>query len=123
MTRPTKVAAFLDATAPSWDLSLPFVMGGAILVAFPSFQYAMRYLQRSGQKPMCAADFDLPKRDAIDVKLLLGAVLFGAGWGMGGVCPGPAIVALIRPSEQLIGWALGFATGVFVDGVISPALF
>jgi uncharacterized protein len=123
MTRPTKVAAFLDVTAPSWDLSLMCVMCGALLVSFPAFQYVMRSLQQSGKKPMCAVDFELPKGDAIDAKLLLGAVLFGAGWGLGGVCPGPAIVALVRPSQQLVGWAFGFATGVFMDAVISPALF
>ena len=88
MTLPQKVIGFLDVTG-AWDYSLAFVMGGAVVVYGIAYQ-----LVRRMEKPRYAAKFHLPTSRKIDWRLLLGAMLFGAGWGLGGFCPGPALVSL-----------------------------
>ena len=86
MTDPARVIGFLDLTG-SWDPSLAFVMGGAVMV------YAVMYrLVLRRRAPWCAPAFHLPTRDDLDRRLVLGAALFGVGWGLGGLCPGPGIV-------------------------------
>lgn len=88
MTDPAKVKGFLDL-AGAWDPSLGLVMGGAIAVAVGAFALAKRR-ERSwtGQR------MELPRATVIDARLLGGGVLFGAGWGVAGYCPGPALVAV-----------------------------
>ena len=88
MTQPSKVVAFLDV-AGAWDPSLALVMGGALATHALLRRFVLR---RS--RPMFAATFSLPSQVDIDARLLVGAAMFGAGWGLGGFCPGPAIVAL-----------------------------
>lgn len=89
MTEPARVIGFLDITG-AWDPSLAFVMGGAVSV------YALLYrlIVRRLDQPLVADAFHLPTRARPDTKLLVGAALFGAGWGLAGLCPGPALVAL-----------------------------
>jgi uncharacterized membrane protein YedE/YeeE len=87
MANPAKVIGFLDLSVP-WDPSLMFVMGGAIAIGLPGF-----FLAKRMKKSLIGLPMNLPTSTAIDKKLLLGAVLFGAGWGIGGFCPGPAVVA------------------------------
>lgn len=87
MANPAKVIGFLDLSVP-WDPSLMFVMGGAIAVGLPGF-----FLAKRMKKSLIGLPMNLPTSTTIDKKLLLGAVLFGAGWGIGGFCPGPAVVA------------------------------
>ncbi|RZS56939.1 YeeE/YedE family protein [Sphaerotilus mobilis] len=87
MTDPAKVKAFLDL-AGAWDPSLAFVMGGAIAVGVFAFAAARRRSRSLSGDPM-----EIPSSTVIDARLLIGGVLFGAGWGVGGFCPGPAIVA------------------------------
>lgn len=88
MTNPAKVLDFLDITG-DWDPSLAFVMMGAIAVGFFAFRAAAR-------KPvsLLGMPVQLPGTRLIDRKLLLGAVLFGAGWGIAGFCPGPAVASV-----------------------------
>ena len=88
MTDPGKVIGFLDV-AGRWDPSLAFVMGGAILVGYFSFAFA----GRRGRTFLGDA-LQLPTRRDIDARLVLGSAVFGIGWGLGGFCPGPALVAL-----------------------------
>lgn len=88
MANPAKVLNFLDL-AGSWDPSLAFVMGGAVLVTFIGY----RLVWRRGT-PLLASGFDIPTSSRIDRPLILGAALFGIGWGIGGFCPGPAWTAL-----------------------------
>mmetsp|Transcript_36942 Transcript_36942/g.66137 ORF Transcript_36942/g.66137 Transcript_36942/m.66137 type:complete len:350 (-) Transcript_36942:74-1123(-) len=90
MTKSSKVASFLAVTDPCFDPTLMFVMGGAILVNLPVFQ-AIIHKKVFPAKPVCGTEYQMPKNNAIDKKLILGGVLFGAGWGVGGLCPGPAI--------------------------------
>ncbi len=88
MVNPEKVLAFLDVSG-NWDPSLAFVMGGALAVCLITFRLI---LKRAA--PLWADEFSLPGRSDIDRPLLLGATLFGIGWGIGGYCPGPAIASL-----------------------------
>ena len=96
MTNPAKVLAFLDVAGP-WDPTLAFVMGGALAVSAAGVALARRSL-----RPWLAETFALPTRRDLDRDLLLGAALFGAGWGLVGLCPGPALANLWRPSGELL---------------------
>lgn len=90
MTLPSKVIGFLDMFGGAWDPSLGLVMAGAIGV------HALAYrLIRGRASPLWAERWSLPNRKDIDGRLLLGAALFGVGWGLGGFCPGPGIVSLV----------------------------
>ena len=88
MANPAKVQNFLDI-AGTWDPSLAFVMGGAILVTLPGYA-----LLRRRTAPLFAPNFQWPTRNDIDGRLLAGAALFGLGWGLAGFCPGPALTAI-----------------------------
>ena len=88
MTDTRVVLGFLDITGP-WNPALAFVMIGALSVTLPAFQYLLRH-----RKPVFCDAYTLPEKAAIDARLLLGAVLFGVGWGLYGYCPGPALAAL-----------------------------
>ena len=88
MADPAKVLNFLDV-AGTWDPSLMLVMGAAVVVAFVGFRLA-----RTREQPLFAPQFPGRAAIRIDLPLIAGAVLFGAGWGLGGFCPGPALASL-----------------------------
>ena len=88
MSDPAKVLNFLDL-AGTWDPSLAFVMGGAVLVAFVGYRLVL-----ARGEPIAGDRFHLPTRNDIDARILAGPTLFGIGWGLGGFCPGPALTAL-----------------------------
>ncbi|EPG37759.1 DUF6691 family protein [Acinetobacter colistiniresistens] len=88
MSNPEKVLSFLDIFG-TWDISLMFVMIGAIAVAFIPFQKALR-----NPKTLSGEVIALPKNNQIDKKLIAGAILFGMGWGIAGICPAPAITLI-----------------------------
>ncbi len=87
MSNPAKVIGFLDITG-NWDPSLALVMAGAVAV----FGVLYRLALRQGT-PLLAPRFILPEKDSLDAPLMVGALVFGVGWGLGGFCPGPAIVS------------------------------
>ena len=121
MARPSKVIAFLSAFAPSIDLSLALVMAGALLVAVPGFQFILQ--KNVLTSPMCGAKFDNPQKK-LDVRLILGALIFGGGWGLTGICPGPALVNLAQPSMVLVGFWICMIAGMVVFKLLpssSPA--
>ena len=89
MSNPAKVLGFLDL-AGAWDPSLALVMGGAIAVAMPAF-----WLARRRSTALLGEPIQLPVSRRIDRRLLLGSLAFGAGWGIAGFCPGPALVSLL----------------------------
>lgn len=103
MTEPEKVLGFLDIFG-AWDATLAFVMGGAVAVAATGFALARRR-----HAPVLAAKYRWPTRNDLDAPLMIGAVLFGVGWGLVGICPGPAIVNLA---------GLGVPMMVFVAAMI-----
>lgn len=88
MTDPKKVMGFLDFIG-NWDPSLMFVMIGAISISFVGFQ-----LTKNRTKSLLDAPLNLPKNSKITLPLMLGSALFGIGWGLSGLCPGPAIVSI-----------------------------
>ena len=88
MTDPNRVRGFLDV-AGAWDPSLAFVMGGALLVHAAAYRWITRL-----RRPLLADRFHIPTRTSIDGRLVAGAAIFGVGWGLSGICPGPAVVNL-----------------------------
>lgn len=119
MTRPAKVAGFLDLFG-AWDPSLALVMVGAIAVHFVALRLARR---RSA--PLFEGRFHLPTRRDVDWRLVLGALIFGAGWGLGGYCPGPGLVSAAGGSSGALVFVVGMTTGVllelvFIRGVAAP---
>lgn len=97
MTDPARVRGFLDLFG-AWDPTLAFVMGGAVLVMALAW-----LLQKRMQRPVFATSFALPDRSDITAKLVGGSALFGIGWGIAGLCPGPGFAALaIEPLSAAI---------------------
>lgn len=89
MTDPSKVIGFLDVAGGAWDPSLALVMAGAIAV------HGVAHRMVKGRpSPLFAERWSLPTRHDVDGRLVIGAALFGIGWGLGGLCPGPGIVSL-----------------------------
>ena len=108
MTNPEKVIGFLSITH-NWDASLIFVMGGGVITAGPFF-----YLMRNRQTSSLGNQIDLPKKQKLDKKIIIGASLFGVGWGLVGLCPGPAIAAIATFDPIIIVFLLSMAAGVLV---------
>lgn len=113
MANPAKVIGFLDLSMP-WDPSLMFVMGGAIALGLPGFFWAKRM-----KKSLTGLPMNLPTSTQIDKKLVLGSVLFGAGWGIGGFCPGPAIVAAASLATDGLIFIAAMLVGMFAFSVRS----
>lgn len=107
MTNPDKVINFLDIFG-HWDPSLAFVMVGALLVTFVSFKFVLKKAS-----PILEEGFHLSKRTALDKALLIGAAIFGIGWGMSGYCPGPAVANLASGSLEAIIMVLSIYAGFF----------
>ncbi len=108
MINPAKVKNFLDV-AGHWDPSLAFVMAGAILVTLPGYA-----LLKKSSKPWFAPTFSWPTRQDVDAPLLTGAVLFGIGWALSGLCPGPAIAVLPTANPTVAGFAVTMALGMLI---------
>jgi uncharacterized membrane protein YedE/YeeE len=106
MTQPEKVLGFLDIFG-AWDATLAFVMAGAVAVTSLGFALA----RRRGT-PVLAAKLQWPTRSDIDAPLVLGAALFGAGWGLVGLCPGPALVNLAGFGLPIIVFVVAMAVGM-----------
>ncbi|MEK9921617.1 MAG: DUF6691 family protein [Rhodospirillales bacterium] len=106
MMNPNKVLSFLDIFG-NWDPTLIFVMGGAIFSALPGF-----WLSRRLTKPLLANNFQLPDKKNFDRRLVGGAAIFGVGWGLVGLCPGPAISAITTGSPQVIVFVISMTIGM-----------
>ncbi len=108
MTRPVKVIGFLDFFG-SWDPSLAFVMIGAISV------YLLANRRRlTMASPLFAVKFAIPARSDLDRQLVVGAALFGVGWGLGGFCPGPAIVSLASGAAPVVIFTASMMSGMWL---------
>ena len=108
MSNPANVLGFLDV-AGAWNPSLAFVMGGAIAVAAPAFAWARRQRRTLSGEPL-----ELPDRRRITTRLILGSALFGLGWGLVGLCPGPALVLAGQGVPKAILFAVALAFGLAV---------
>lgn len=109
MTQPARVIGFLDVTR-GWDPSLAFVMGGAVFV----YALAYRWIVKRRSGPWFQHAFELPARRQIDWPLVIGAALFGIGWGLGGLCPGPGLVAAAAGSGSAILFVLTMLLGMAI---------
>jgi len=112
MTNPAKVLGFLDL-AGRWDPSLALVMAGAILVALPAFRIAAKRRQSLLGEPM-----HLPTATRIDRRLVLGSLAFGAGWGLAGFCPGPALASLATGAVQPLIFCAAMLAGMGIFELI-----
>ncbi|MGC6475192.1 MAG: DUF6691 family protein [Parvibaculales bacterium] len=108
MLNPQKVQGFLDI-AGAWDPSLAFVMGGGLMVNLAGI-----LLMKKRGTPFLAQGFHMPTSTLIDKRLVLGAVLFGAGWALAGLCPGPAIASLAMLTPDIGLFFLCMVAGLLV---------
>jgi uncharacterized membrane protein YedE/YeeE len=120
MTQPTKVLGFLDVlgiASGTWDPTLAFVMIGALAVAAPGYA-----LVRRRPKPVLAPASLWPTKTDLDRPLIAGAVLFGLGWGLVGLCPGPAIANLAALSPRVVAFVVAMGIGMLALDVWRNAL-
>ena len=108
MANPAKVLNFFDV-AGTWDPSLMFVMGAALVVTFVGYRLAFRRTA-----PLAAPKFDLPTRRDIDLPLVGGSAVFGIGWGIAGFCPGGALPALGTGNAQVALFVAALIGGMFI---------
>jgi len=106
MVNPRRVQGFLDVTG-NWDPTLIFVMSGALLVTGIGYKIIF-----SRKKPLFSNSFYVPTNRAIDAKLIIGALLFGAGWGLSGLCPGPAIVGTSTFNKDILVFMAAMVVGM-----------
>lgn len=106
MINPARVLAFLDV-AGRWDPSLALVMGGALVPSALAYLYRRRL-----DRPVFGERFHIPAAGPIDRPLLAGAVLFGVGWGLVGLCPGPALAGLVSGRWQVALFVLAMLAGM-----------
>ncbi|EWH11751.1 hypothetical protein DS2_02970 [Catenovulum agarivorans DS-2] len=112
MTNPQKVLDFLNVTG-DWDPSLALVMAGALVVSWAGYRVKARM-----QQPVYACDFSVPTNKQIDLRLMLGSATFGIGWGLAGLCPGPAIASLSYASFDLLIFVSAMLVGMLLAKVV-----
>ncbi len=116
MINPQKILGFLDIAGianGTWDPTLGVVFAAALVPMFLAYPLARRL-----GTPIWDSGFDIPSRRDLDARLIGGAAIFGAGWGLGGLCPGPALAALAAAQEQLPGlviFVVAMLTGIWLS--------
>ena len=105
MTNPSKIVNFLDI-AGTWDPSLIFVMGGGIPVAAIGF-----FILKKRENPLIFDEIQVPTHGVIDRPLVIGSVLFGVGWGVSGLCPGPAFASVLLEPAIIIPYLMALVLG------------
>lgn len=113
MVNPGRVLAFLDITG-AWDPSLAFVMGGALIPS--SIAYAIK---RRRSRPVLESQFHVPEHRKIDGSLVGGAAMFGLGWGLVGLCPGPAIASLVTGRWEAVLFVAAMLVGMFAHRIVT----
>ena len=106
MINPKKVIGFLDIFG-QWDYSLAFVMGGAVVFNLVSFK-----LLKKKSSPLFTKEFNLPTAVKIDRSLIIGSALFGVGWGIAGICPGPGIVNIVTLEPKVLVFIISMIVGM-----------
>lgn len=117
MSDPAKVLNFLDLFG-TWDPSLAFVMGGAVIVAFVGYRLVL-----ARPAPIAGGRFHLPERTEIDRRLLVGSAIFGLGWGLGGFCPGPALTALGLAAPGTLAFVPAMLLGMWAARMLATGGF
>lgn len=110
MIDPNKVLGFLDI-AGDWDPSLALVMAGALAIAIPGFRWV-----RKQQRPVLDTRFHVTDKTELDRPLLIGAAIFGIGWGMTGYCPGPAVANLAIGNAEALLMVVSVYAGFWIAG-------
>lgn len=113
MANPAKVLNFFDV-AGTWDPSLIFVMGGAVIVAFIGYRFVLK--RPTG--PILDRKFLVPSSNVIDLKLIGGSLVFGVGWGIAGFCPGGALPALGTGRIEVIVFTAALVAGIFAARIL-----
>jgi uncharacterized membrane protein YedE/YeeE len=116
MTDPARVRGFLDLFG-DWDPTLAFVMGGAVLVMAVAWRFQARM-----KRPLFGEKFSLPDRGDLDGQLIAGSALFGIGWGVAGLCPGPALAALALNPVAVVPFVLAMLAGMTIHSAIPERL-
>jgi uncharacterized membrane protein YedE/YeeE len=115
MTDPERVRGFLDLFG-RWDPTLAFVMAGAVLVMAVAWRARGRM-----EKPVFGPRFSLPDRNDLDARLIIGSVLFGIGWGLTGLCPGPAVANLALAPLQVLPFLAAMIVGMAAHRLFAAA--
>lgn len=113
MANPAKVLNFFDV-AGTWDPSLIFVMGGAVVVTFIGYRFVLKR-----PAPIMEAKFQLPTRRDLDLPLLGGSAVFGIGWGIAGFCPGGALPALGTGKSEVFIFVAALLAGIFAVNIMN----
>ena len=113
MINPAKVLGFLNLFG-EWDPSLAFVMIGALIVSSPLF-----HLFKNKEKPIFSTSFSISENKEIDKRLIIGSILFGAGWGLAGLCPGPAISSIALFNVSSVTFVFSMFIGFYIASKIN----
>ena len=113
MINPAKVLGFLNLFG-EWDPSLAFVMIGALIVSSPLF-----HLFKNKEKPIFSSSFSISENKEIDKRLIIGSILFGAGWGLIGLCPGPAISSIALLNISSVTFVFSMFIGFYIASKIN----
>ena len=113
MINPAKVLGFLNVFG-EWDPSLAFVMIGALIVSSPLF-----HLFKNKKKPIFFTSFSISENKDIDKRLIIGSILFGAGWGLAGLCPGPAISSIALLNISSVTFVFSMFIGFYIASKIN----
>ena len=113
MINPAKVLGFLNVFS-EWDPSLAFVMIGALIISSPLF-----HLFKNKEKPIFSTSFSISENKEIDKRLIIGSILFGAGWGLVGLCPGPAISSIALFNVSSVTFVFSMFIGFYIASKIN----
>ena len=113
MINPAKVLGFLNVFG-EWDPSLALVMVGALIISSPLF-----HLFKNKEKPIFSTSFSISENKEIDERLIFGSILFGAGWGLAGLCPGPAISSIALLNISSVTFVFSMFIGFYIASKIN----
>ena len=116
MLNPSKVVGFLNIFG-DWDASLAFVMGGGVLVNAIGYRFVMKR-----KAPIQCGAFSMPTSTNIDKPLVIGSVIFGVGWGLAGLCPGPVVASLLLNGQAMLPFFGLLITGLLVGQIVMRRL-